>query len=83
MKTHVIDAILDDSCGSSGLLKPAITDVMGNLVPIRAILFLRDFKVIAPLGFLGRGATTNLSITSSYQGMYVKEHVTVSLGTRT
>lgn len=83
MKMPVIDAILEDSCGSNGLLKPAITDVMGNLVPIRAILFLSYFKVVGPLGFLGRGATTNLSITSSYQGMYVKEHVTVSLGTRT
>lgn len=71
----MIDAILDDSCGSSGLLIPAITDVMGNLVPIRAILFLSDFKVVGPLRFLGRGATANLSITSSYQGIYVKEHV--------
>ena len=79
----MIDALLDDSCGSSGLLKPAITDVMGNLVPIRAILFLRDFKVVGPLCFLGHGATANLSITSSYQGMYVKEHVTASLETRT
>lgn len=74
-KTPVIDAILDDSCGSSGLLIPAITDVMGNLVPIRAILFLSDFKVVGPLRFLGRGGTANLSITSSYQGIYVTEHV--------
>ena len=71
----MIDAILHDSRGSSGLLNPATADVMGNLLPIWAILFFSDFKVVGPLRFLRQGASTNLSITSSYQGIYVMEHV--------
>ena len=79
MKTPVIDAILHDSRGSCGLLNPATADVMGNLLPIRAILFSSDFKVVGPLRFLG--ATTNLSVTSSYQGIYyyIKEHAIISI----
>ena len=79
----MIDAILHDSRGSCGLLNPATADVMGNLLPIRAILFSSDFKVVGPLRFLG--ATTNLSVTSSYQGIYyyIKEHAIISIGTRT
>ena len=79
----VIDAILHDSRGSCGLLNPATADVMGNLLPVRAILFSSDFKVVGPLRFLRGGATTNLSVTSSYQGIYIKEHATISIGTRT
>ena len=77
----MINAILHDSRGSCGLLNPATGDVMGNLLPIRAILFSSDFKVVGPLRFLG--ATTNLSVTSSHQGIYIKEHATISIGTRT
>jgi hypothetical protein len=69
-KIPTSDANLQDSSGSSGLLPPTI-DERRNLDSIPASLATNIFPTVGPLVFLDRGATTKLSITSSYQGRYI------------
>lgn len=69
-KMPTCDAKLQDSIGSSGLLPPKI-DERRNLDSIPASLATSILPTVGPLGFLDRGATTKLSITCGYQGIYM------------